>query len=246
MFFALSPGLRILGFLCFPTAKINKATFAPFLLSSFVGRCSKHVLRTGIPKSAAYFAWAYPVLSLNDCSLWGIFAFKLGWFCCLNLRSAKVDKSKHPELWPLSGPERAFLEYGGASAALAHFRIQLWDFWRSFKVFHLDGWGYIYFDKDCNVVGTTSIRLLGIVRKKAFSRILFVMDSCCTFLPMRFCERKVESVSGPTSVGTGLLFGGSSPLPEEVSQALARQGRTIFAAANLQYAKGEGNSEALE
>ncbi|CAK9102536.1 unnamed protein product [Durusdinium trenchii] len=84
----------------------------------------------GIPKSAAYFAWAYP-----------------------------VDKSKHPELWPLSGPERAFLEYGG----------------------------YIYFDKDCNVVGTTSI--------------------------------------SPTSVGTGLLFGGSSPLPEEVSEALSRQGR---------------------
>eukprot|EP00913_Durusdinium_trenchii_P018752 g17622.t1 len=56
----------------------------------------------GIPKSAAYFAWAYP-----------------------------VDKSKHPELWPLS----------------------------------------------------------------------------------------------PTSVGTGLLFGGSSPLPEEVSEALSRQGR---------------------
>ena len=46
--------------------------------------------------------------------------------------------------------------------------------------------GYIYFDEDCTVVGTTSI--------------------------------------SPTSVGTGLLFGGSHPLPEDVAEALSRQG----------------------
>lgn len=84
----------------------------------------------GIPKSAAHFAWAYP-----------------------------VDKLKHPDLWPLPGPERAFLEYGG----------------------------YVYFDHDCTVVGTTSI--------------------------------------SPASVGTGLLFGASIPLPEDVAEALSRQGR---------------------
>ena len=27
--------------------------------------------------------------------------------------SAQVDKLKHPDLWPLPGPERAFLEDGG-------------------------------------------------------------------------------------------------------------------------------------
>ncbi|CAJ1450482.1 unnamed protein product, partial [Effrenium voratum] len=84
----------------------------------------------GIPKTANFFAWAYP-----------------------------VEKSKVPDLWHLSGPERAFLEYGG----------------------------YVYYDKDCNVVGTTSI--------------------------------------SPTSVGTGLIFGGSLPLAEEVADALAKQGR---------------------
>jgi len=70
-----------------------------------------------------------------------------------------VDKLKHPDLWPLPGPERAFLEYGG----------------------------YVYFDHNCTVVGTTSI--------------------------------------SPASVGTGLLFGASIPLPEDVAEALSRQGR---------------------
>lgn len=36
----------------------------------------------------------------------------------LGVSCGEVDKSKHPELWPLSGPERAFLEYGGDSMAL--------------------------------------------------------------------------------------------------------------------------------
>eukprot|EP00438_Fugacium_kawagutii_P004439 Skav210971 [mRNA] locus=scaffold2129:145203:157596:+ [translate_table: standard] len=33
-----------------------------------------------------------------------------------------------------------------------------------------------------------------------------------------------DSETSPTSVGTGLLFGGSNPLPEDVAEALSRQG----------------------
>lgn len=32
---------------------------------------------------------------------------------------------------------------------------------------------------------------------------------------------------GPTSVGTGLLFGGSNTLPETVAEALSRQGWSL-------------------
>ena len=80
----------------------------------------------GIPKSAAHFAWVYPASripffveksieksKIPDAKTWDRLFFNFEWSSSEASEALEVDKLKHPDLWPLRGPERAFLEYGG-------------------------------------------------------------------------------------------------------------------------------------